>query len=171
MKWMWSGWKCEFMHYARSACLPVPVYKGVAMRVSQTSTCIQECLLCLSIYICVWEGEGEKVRESLQDSCWFPADLMSRQSLSSKNCLPALLRGRTSFSWGGIFSHSLPLLFLSTHQNSPVVLSNPTAWHEQRQERIWKSASNYRVGSCCEIERLIYKKHGVKRLLAASLPY
>lgn len=35
---------------------------------------------------------------------------MSRQNLLSKNCLPVLLRGRTSFPQRGILSNSLPLL-------------------------------------------------------------
>lgn len=58
--------------------------------------------------------------------------------------------------------------FRSIYQNSPVLLLNPMVWLEYRKERTRKSATNYRVVSCCEIESLIYKKNlTVKRLLAS----
>ena len=69
--------------------------------------------------------------------------------------------------------HHLPPPFLSLHhlKTPPVAFlflekKNPMLWHEWRQERIWKLDTNYWMGSCWEIERLI-KTQCVKRLLAS----
>lgn len=115
MKWGWKWWTwlllkpvlaCQFsfkIFLYLSACISL----AAPMWMSSVYTSI-----CVSMCVFVFWEEGERTREwgCLEEFCWFPAYLMSRQNLLSKNCLPVLLRGRTSFPQRGILSDSLPLL-------------------------------------------------------------